>query len=101
MFRILPVFGADWRSVAEIVNGIMNGKTNNTGVFTLSHIGTTTTVVDSRVSVDSVILLSPRSDHAASELPHTYFSLQEKGQFTVTHRNHGHTDVTFGYAVIG
>lgn len=101
MFRILPPFGGDWRSVAEIVNGIMNGKTNNTGVLTLSNSGSTTTIIDSRVSVDSVILLSPRSSNAATELTHTYFQSQGKGQFTIKHRSHGHSDVTYGYAVIG
>ncbi len=35
MFRLLPPFGADQRGVAEVVNGIMNGKTNNTGSVTL------------------------------------------------------------------
>lgn len=101
MFRILPTFGADWRSVAEIVNGIMNGKTNNTGVLSLNTTGTLTTVIDARVSADSVILLSPRSANAAGELDHTYISSQDKGIFTVGHRNHGHDAVIFGYAVIG
>jgi len=27
MYRVLPPFGADQRGVAEVVNGIMNGKT--------------------------------------------------------------------------
>jgi hypothetical protein len=31
MFRVLPPFGSDPRGIAEVVNGIMNGKTNNTG----------------------------------------------------------------------
>ena len=35
-FRTLPAFGGDPRAVAEIVNGIMNGKTNNTGLVTLA-----------------------------------------------------------------
>ncbi len=32
MFRLLPNFGGEPRAVAEIVNGIMNGKTNNVGI---------------------------------------------------------------------
>jgi hypothetical protein len=35
MFRRLPPFGGDSRAVAEILNGVMDGKTNNTGTITL------------------------------------------------------------------
>jgi hypothetical protein len=60
MFRILPFFGGDPRTVAEIVNGIMNGKTNNVGVITLATGGaTTTTITDRRIGPDSILLLTP------------------------------------------
>jgi len=60
MFRILPFAGGDPRSVAEIVNGIMNGKTNNVGVITLATGGaTTTTITDRRIGPDSILLLTP------------------------------------------
>lgn len=63
MFRVLPPFGADQRGVAEIVNGIMNGKTNNTGSVTLATGGaSTTTITDARIGVDSVILLMATDD---------------------------------------
>ena len=58
MFRVLPPFGGDQRAVAEIVNGIMNGKTNNTGSVTLANSGaTSTTITDTRIGVDSVIVV--------------------------------------------
>jgi hypothetical protein len=54
MYRVLPPFGADQRGVAEVVNGIMNGKTNNTGSVTLATGGaSTTTITDARIGVDS------------------------------------------------
>ena len=60
MFRILPFAGGDPRTVAEIVNGIMNGKTNNVGVITLATGGaTTTTITDRRIGPDSILLLTP------------------------------------------
>lgn len=63
MFRVLPPFGGDQRAVAEIVNGIMNGKTNNIGSVTLATGGaSTTTITDARIGVDSVILLMPTDD---------------------------------------
>ena len=68
MFRLLPVFGADQRSTAEIVNGIMNGKTNNHGTVTLATgNATTTTITDERISPDTKIVLVPFSDAAESD----------------------------------
>lgn len=67
MYRVLPPFGADQRGVAEVVNGIMNGKTNNTGSVTLATGGaSTTTITDARIGVDSVILLMATDDVSAS-----------------------------------
>ena len=77
MFRVLPPFGADPRGTAEVVNGIMNGKTNNTGSVTLATGGaSTTTITDARIGVDSVILLMPTDDiSAASYMP--YLAVQD------------------------
>lgn len=76
MFRVLPPFGADPRGVAEVVNGIMNGKTNNTGLVTLNTgWATSTTITDARIGIDSVILLIPASDAAeADAAPYGSFS---------------------------
>ena len=69
MYRVLPPFGADQRGVAEVVNGIMNGKTNNTGSVTLATGGaSTTTITDARIGADSVIILVPADDVSASSL---------------------------------
>jgi len=68
MFRRLPPFGGDQRAVAEIVNGIMDGKTNNTGTVTLATgNATTTTLTDARIGIDSVILLAPSSAAAFAD----------------------------------
>ena len=68
MFRVLPPFGQDQRGVAEVVNGIMNGKTNNTGTITLNTgNATTTSLVDERISVDTKIVLIPFSDAAEND----------------------------------
>jgi hypothetical protein len=68
MFRRLPPFGGDQRAVAEIVNGIMDGKTNNTGLVTLATgNATSTTITDARIGIDSVILLIPSSDAAETD----------------------------------
>lgn len=75
-FRILPTFGQDPRVVAEVVNGIMNGKTNNTGKVTLATgNATTTTIYDERIGGDSKIILVPYSAAAfADSAPYGAFS---------------------------
>lgn len=68
MFRRLPPFGGDQRAVAEIVNNIMDGKTNNTGSVTLATgNATSTTIEDARIGIDSVIVLVPSSDAAETD----------------------------------
>lgn len=68
MFRVLPPYGGDQRAVAEIVNGIMNGKTNNTGTVTLATgNATTTTINDARIGANSKVLLIPYSAAAYAD----------------------------------
>jgi hypothetical protein len=68
MFRRLPPQGGDQRAVAEILNGVMDGKTNNTGTVTLATgWATETTITDARISPESVILVIPSSDSAESD----------------------------------
>ena len=68
MFRRLPPFGGDQRAVAEVVNNIMDGKTNNTGSITLATGNAlTTTITDARIGIDSVILLVPKSAAAIAD----------------------------------
>lgn len=76
MFRVLPPFGADQRGVAEVVNGIMNGKTNNHGTVTLATgNATSTTINDARIGSDSKIIIIPWSDAAETDaLPYGEFT---------------------------
>ena len=76
MFRTVPVFGADQRSVAEVLRGAMNGKTNNHGTITLATgNASTTTLYDERISPDSKIILIPFSDAAeADSAPYGQFT---------------------------
>lgn len=76
MFRLLPVFGGDPRNISEVVNGVMNGKTNNHGTVTLATgNATTTTIYDERIGYDSKIILIPFSDAAETDAaPYGAFS---------------------------
>lgn len=67
-FRTLPVFGSDERAVSEVVRGIMDGKTNNTGTVTLATgNATTTTLYDGRIGKESLIFLVPVSAAAYTD----------------------------------
>ena len=67
-FRTLPPFGGDQRAVAEVVRGVMDGKTNNTGLITLATgNATTTTLYDERIGYDSLIFFVPVSDAAEAD----------------------------------
>jgi hypothetical protein len=67
-FRTLPPFGGDQRAVAEVVRGVMDGKTNNTGRITLATSNAvTTTLFDERIGYDSLIFFVPISAAAEAD----------------------------------
>lgn len=67
-FRTLPVFGSDERAVSEVVRGIMDGKTNNTGEITLATgNATTTTLFDGRIGNESLLFFTPVTDAAEAD----------------------------------
>lgn len=64
-YRRLSPTGGTPREISEIVNGVLDGKTNNTGLITLNTgWATTTTLYNERIGYDSIILLAPSSDSA-------------------------------------
>ena len=91
-FRTLPPFGGDQRAVAEVVRGIMDGKTNNTGLLTLATgNATTTTLYDSRIGYDSLIFFVPVSQEAEEDSA-PYGAFQDSTDQTAA-------NTTTGYAV--
>lgn len=97
-FRSLPPGGGDARQVAEVVRGLMDGKSNNTGTVTLAS-GTSTTLTDARVGSGSTILLTPLTATAAALVP--YVSARASGTATLTHANNAAADANYAYAIIG
>jgi hypothetical protein len=101
-YRNLPKQGGTPRQISEVVNNIMDGKINSTGVLNLTENSTTTVVSDLRVGPESVIVWTPKSISAAQEITHMYLSSVGKQTFTLTHRSNASTsDIIFHYAVIG
>lgn len=100
MFRVLNPAGAQPREISEVVNNVMNGKTNNVGNFTTTQSATSSIIYDERIGLDSVIIFTPMNDKAASEMASLYVSALAKGSATIAHGNHNF-DCIFKYIVVG
>ena len=87
MYRKLNWQGGTPREVSEVVNNLVEGKSNNTGEITLNAGGaTTTTIYDERIGYNSVVLLMPitatAADAANTALP--YGSWQDSTTQSIT-----------------
>lgn len=77
MYRKLPPMGGQPREISEVVNNLVEGKSNNTGEFTLATSGaTTTTIYNERIGYESVILLEPVTMVAATDY-YPYLAVQD------------------------
>lgn len=90
-----------YRRILSVINNLLKGKMNVTGVFTLSANQATTNVLDSRCGSESVVLFVPKSASAAGALSTTYISDVTAGCFTVTHASNFAIDRNFSYILIG
>jgi hypothetical protein len=88
MYRKLPFQGGDPRQVAEIVNNLVEGKSNNTGTVDLATGGaTTTTINDERIGFNSIILLAPLTLSSASTNAYPYGTFEERADITFATAN--------------
>jgi hypothetical protein len=103
MFRVLPPFGGEPRAVAEILNGVMNGKTNNTGTISFVTDDLPLTVEDARCGFGTVVLLSPTNSRACQLINHVFISSTTSGSFVIDLRSgsSGSGTANFSYALIG
>ncbi len=98
----------EWlRKTEPVVNGLMQGKSNNYGSVTLTANAASTTVTETegRISTSAVILFMPTTANAAAEVGAgtMYVSATdpENHTFTITHANNAQVDRTFRYALVG
>jgi hypothetical protein len=75
-YRKLIPSGATSREISEVVNNLLDGKSNNVGTVTLNTgWATTTTIYNERIGYSSIILLTPATDAAeADTAPYGSFS---------------------------
>jgi hypothetical protein len=96
----------EWlRRTEPVVNGLMQGKSNNYGTVTLTANAASTTVTEApnRISSSCVILFMPTTSNAAVANQTMYVSNRDpaNNQFTITHANNAQSDKTFRYVIIG
>lgn len=102
MYRKLNPSGGTPREISEVVNNLVEGKSNNTGTVTLAvSSATTTTLYDERIGYDSVIVFMPTTANAASAMTNLYVSAKTQGSATLTHSANTSADKTYGYIVVG
>lgn len=99
-FQTLPPFGGDQRQVAEVVRGIMDGRTNNSGYFTTTTSATQTTLYDSRIGYDSAIIFTPMNDKGAAEMDKLWVGTRSQGSAVINHASNAHV-CNFMYIVVG
>lgn len=105
-YRKLNPAGGTAREVSEVVNNLMDGKSNNTGTVTLETGGaTTTTIYNERIGYSSVILLSPSDDVSATDF-YPYGAWQDTTDQTASAIDVAYpmtfntTDYTLGMSVV-
>ena len=96
-----PMADEHRRQIAIVLNNSLDGKLNSTGDVTLRASQATTTLVDERISLNSVIILEPTNANSNAAKTNLFVSAKTNGSATLTHASSSNTDQNFGYVVIG
>ena len=99
-YRKLNPSGAEPREISTVVNGLIEGKSNNTGDFVTTAHTTSSTLYDERIGFNSVILFMPLDHNSSQELKDIYFDNFAQGSCTVHYGNHG-VARNYRYIIVG
>ena len=95
----------DPQRISNAIKQMLEGRSNDVGMVTLTHDGTatTTTVSAPNCSPSSVVGLFPLTDWAAAAHPTTYVQDADisAGQFIITHQPTSNATETFGWLCRG
>ena len=100
MYRKLNPTGSEPRDISTVVNGLIEGKSNNTGEFVTTALSTSSTLYDERIGFNSVILFMPINHDSAAELVDVYFDTFAQGSCVVHYGNHA-TVRSYRYIIVG
>ena len=91
------------RDALEWSRRVMQGKLNNTALWTLSAGTTSTNFTDSRLGVETALHWMPTTANAAAEVTAMYVaeSGRKNGQITIAHNNNSHSDKIFRISING
>ena len=87
------------RELAQGGNDRLQGRSNNRLVKTLATGATATVIENARITSETVVTLTPRSQSAANSTG--IFYTTEDGKITIHHDSSLAADRTFGIAFIG
>lgn len=96
---LLPTEGD--KEARRRINQILSGKTNNWGSITLTANSATTTLNDSRIGINTVVILQPTTANAAAALSTLYPGTPGDKTVTLNHANNAQSDKTFLYVLVG
>jgi hypothetical protein len=104
-FTTVPLDEPEWRGwsrrLALAINGLFEGKSNNTFEVTLAVAPATTTVIaKSRITPDTKIFLMAKTANAAAAVAGLY-ATAAAGAITLTHSASAAVDRTFAYILVG
>lgn len=90
------------RDHSIVINLAMQGKINATGAADIASSTVSSTVVDARVTLNSIITFMPTSAWMAEKLLTAYISTRDEdnGQFVITHTSSA-TAGTIPYSILG
>jgi len=103
-YRAVPLFHKGrteehTRIIAQTVNGMLRGRSNNTTTVTLAANATETVIEDDRYTRDTIPLLVPQSASAAAAVG--VYAVGSAGKITIGHDSSESTDRTFGVVYFG
>lgn len=101
-FRTVTASEKNPAQIAQVLQGAMRGDLNCTKLsVTLTTSSATTTLNDTRIGPESVIIFMPTTANAAAELGTLYVTGRGDGTCTINHANNAQADRTYDIAIIG
>lgn len=95
-------FGVHPEELRTGIRQLAQGRSNAVGTFTCTTSSATTTVSDTTIQIGDVLICTPTTANAATELASGNFYITiatQSGQITVNHTNSATTGRTFAYEV--
>jgi hypothetical protein len=91
----------DLVKMTRIWDGMMEGRLNVTGEFIVAPFTTSTTVTDARMRANALVFWVPMTANSAAGNMDMYLTGRNNGSFVLNHASKNHTDLNYGYIIVG